>query len=100
VGHRKPVLITLGVIVTAAAGAFAAAILLLSYLAPELVSVLPLGAGSLVEDLTDIGAVGGAYHFKPLLDVTLLFGAYLMVCLITWSQQRLASHWRNYRHFK
>ncbi len=77
-----------------------AILIALSVVSPDVLRSLGLGAGNIFADLgTDTLGVLATYHIKPLLDVSLLAGSYVLVCLLLWSQERIGIYLANRRHF-
>lgn len=82
------------------AGVLGMFLLLLSLANPEYVSNLGLGTTTLLEDLElNASALTDRFHLKPVLDIGLFIGAYVLVCLISWSQERFRIYWANRSHF-
>lgn len=98
VTHYLFIALLLGAGVLGVLGVF---LMVLSLSSPEYVSQLGLGSSTLLEDLqTNTSTLGARLHLKPVLDIGLFAGSYVLVCLSKWSQERLKIYLANRSHFR
>lgn len=95
--HVMPILLTL-VGISAIVGL---ALMLFSSMHPEIAGQGSSGNDILLLDLKAEGAsVADLPTFRPVFDLLLLTGSYVLVCLMIWAQVAVRSYFKNRHHFE
>lgn len=74
-------------------------LLILSILAPDVAGSIHLGPALLDDVRRNAANLSSSTGFNPILDPVLLIGAYVLVSLITWGQERFTIYWENRHRF-
>lgn len=91
---------TIGLLLISIAGVLGLLVMLLAILMPDTVTGLRLGGELFTSTVTEqTGSLVQAIKLNPLVDAAILLGAYVFVCLISWSQDQLANYLANRRHY-
>jgi hypothetical protein len=92
--------VTLGLYLVVTLGVLGLLVVLLAVLVPDTVTDLHLGSQVLGTTVRNqAGTLVDSARLNPLLDVAIAIGAYIFVCLISWSQDRLSNYLANRSHF-
>lgn len=89
-----------GLFLLITAGVLGLLILLLAILMPNSVTGLRIGSDVLSSTVRNqTGTLVESAKLNPLVDLLILTGAYVFVCLISWMQDQVSSYLANRKHF-
>jgi hypothetical protein len=90
----------LALLAISVAGILGLLLVLLAVLVPDTVTDFRIGSQALGTTVRNqAGTLIQSAKLNPLVDVAILAGAYVFVCLLSWSQDQIANYLTNRRHY-